>query len=490
MQRLVVAITFLSIFAMATRVSMDTDTWWHLRTGELIAETGSVPTSDSFSYTRAGETWLYPSAAWLMELKLYGLYASFGPGALNVFVAAAVTIALAFVYMALSGGVFLRAFTLILAAAASAVYWAARPYMASFAFTAIFLWILEDFRWRRHQRLIALPLIMLLWANSHPGFAVGFILLAIYAADEAFAWLRAHWQARAFKVKRGEWGAWLRGRFGALLATGAGMIVAVCINPSGPSMLRYPFDTLSIGVLRDFIVEWQSPDFHQRNVWPFVALFFVTLIVLALSKRRIVLSDMLLVSVFGLMALLAGRNIALFALAAPIVLTRHAAPLLAELQRALGIKSAKRKTTRWQRVVNWSIVTLLAATVLTRVVLIFPPAVNERAYNANLPIGAIQFIRQEQPPGNLFNSYNWGGYLIWALRDVPVYVDGRTDLYSDELLEEWLDIIAAEDGWQAQLEAREVRLVLIEPHWPLAKVLAAEGWQLLYADKISVLYGR
>lgn len=489
-RQLIIAVTFLSVFAMALRVSVDSDTWWHLRTGELIAEQHTIPKTDSFSFTRAGESWMYPSAAWLSELKLFLLYDWFGPGGLNLSVAAAVTVAFVFIYLALSGGLFLRAFTLVLAAAASAVFWAARPYIASFVLSAVFLWILEDFRWRRNNRLIWLPFLMTLWANSHPGFAVGFILLAIYGVDELARWLGSRWKAGRFTVKRRDVEKALRGRVGALILSGFAMIVAVFLNPSGPALLLYPFQTVSIGVLRDFIQEWQSPDFHQTNVVPFVALLFATIGALAFSKQRIALSDALLVGVFGIMALLAGRNIALFALAAPIVLSQHAAPIADEVRKRLGLRQRKAKPARWLGWLNIAIVALLLLAIGVKARQVLSPDFNERAFSKGLPIGAIDFIRREQPAGRIFNSYNWGGYLIWALPDYPVYVDGRTDLYSDELLTEWLEIVGAESGWQEKLKAWDVHLVLLEPHWALSKVLSYEGWQLLYEDEVSVLYGK
>ncbi len=489
-RQLIIAVTFLSVFAMALRVSVDTDTWWHLRTGELIAEELTIPKTDSFSYTRAGESWVYPSAAWLSELKLFLLYDWFGPGGLNLWVAGAVTLAFVFIYLSLSGGLFVRAFTLVLAAAASAVYWAARPYMASFIFTAVFLWILEDFRWRRNNRQIWLPILMIVWANSHPGFAIGFILVAIYSADELVRWLDGRWQRGGLKIKRSDVEKALRGPLGALILAGLAMIVAVCLNPSGPALLLYPFQTVSIGVLRDFIQEWQSPDFHQTNVMPFLALLFATIAALSFSKQHIVLSDALLVGVFGIMALLAGRNIALFALAAPIVLSRHAAPIADGASKRLGLHQGKTKQARWLGWLNIAIAALVVLGIGIKARQVLSLDFNQQAFSKGLPIGAIDFIQREHPPGRMFNSYNWGGYLIWALPEYPVYVDGRTDLYSDELLTEWLGIVGAEPGWQEKLAAWDVRLILLEPHWALSKVLLYEDWQLLYVDEVSVLYGK
>ncbi|MGH2582779.1 MAG: hypothetical protein ACRDFQ_07770, partial [Anaerolineales bacterium] len=262
MKSLVRAITLLAIFTMALRVSIDTDTWWHLRTGELILEQGSIPKTDMFSYTRFGETWRYPSAAWISEVTLFAIYDRFGAAGLDVLAAVMVALAFAFIHMTLSGGQFLRAFALIFGAIASGIFWAARPYLATFVLSAVFLWVLEDYRWERKNHLVFLPILMILWANSHPGFAVAFILLGIYLVDGAIERVKAYGKADMPKGRRLSLRFFWGGKIGSLLLVGVLMIFAVSINPSGPALLKYPFETISIGVLQDFIQEWQSPDFH------------------------------------------------------------------------------------------------------------------------------------------------------------------------------------------------------------------------------------
>ena len=228
-RNLVIAVTFLLIFFAGLQFSVDNDTWWQLRTGELIAEQGAIPTTDSFSYTRAGEPWHYPSNAWLSELQLFLIYDNFGSGGLNIWVAALVTLAFFFIYLSMSGSLFLKSFVLVLAVLASGTYWAARPYMVSFVLAAVFLWILEDFRWRRRNRLVWVPALMILWVNSHPGFAIGFLLLGMYLVDEGVRWAVARFRSTG-KLLRVS-----RDRLGALGLAALGAVVAACINPAGPA---------------------------------------------------------------------------------------------------------------------------------------------------------------------------------------------------------------------------------------------------------------
>jgi hypothetical protein len=69
---------------------------------------------------------------------------------------------------------------------------------------------------------------------------------------------------------------------------------------------------------------------------------------------------------------------------------------------------------------------------------------------------AVDFLKENHPEGRLFNSYNWGGYLLWALPEYPVFVDGRTDLYNDEIIGQWSQVVRAEEGWQEVLARWDV----------------------------------
>jgi hypothetical protein len=485
--RLVTWITFLAIFAMSARVSVDSDTWWHLRAGQWIIEQRQVLQADLFSYTRFGQPWQYPG--WLVEAPIAWIYQTFGPGGLNLWTALMVTLAFTFVWRTLSGGVFLRAFVLVLAAAVSGVYWAARPYLVTFLLAAVFLWLLERHRWQRTPRslsgLWALPVLMVIWANSHGGFAVGFILWGIYWFAEGVSWLLP------VLFHRDPAGGGRQSRFVRLSVIGILMIASVAINPSGVVMLAYPFKTVSIGALQDYIQEWQSPDFHSRQVQPFIWLLLLTFGAVGASRRRLALTDFLLFAGFAYMALLAWRNVALFALVAPPVLTRHAAPLLAVLSRRFGLSRASpAPPTRRQKWLNGIVFLVLILAVAIKAGIDFPPPANQEAFRKTMPVDAVAFIKEKSPPGRLFNSYNWGGYLLWELPEYPVFIDGRTDLYNDQVITEWLQVVRAGPGWQQLLDRWGVRLILIEPGMPVVGHLESEGWQLLYQDQQAVVYSR
>ena len=377
-RKLAVWITFLAIFAMGARISMDTDTWWHLRAGQWIIEHHQPLRVDEFSYTRAGAPWEYPG--WLVEVPMYLIYHVFGPGGLNLWTAALVTLAYVFVWSTLEGGTFLRAFVIVLAATASGVYWAARPYLVTFLCAAVFLWILESYRWQKPRYpkwlIWLMPLLMVLWANSHGGFIIGFILWGVYWISEAGSKAWDTWVGQKTPFMLRNWST-------PLFWSGILMLISVCVNPYGPVMLLYPIRTVEIGALRNYIQEWQSPDFHSLSVQPFAWLFLLTFAAVGASRRRLAFIDFVLVAGFAYMGLLAGRNIALFSIVAPMVLTRHAAPVLSAVGRRFSVK-AEHLSPRNKALstLNLFILIFLTLAVIAKIAMVYPTAVNEKAFRA------------------------------------------------------------------------------------------------------------
>ena len=275
----------------------------------------------------------------------------------------------------------------------------------------------------------------------------------------------------------------------ALALAAAVSAAAVSLNPHGPVMLLYPFRTVSIGVLQDYIQEWQSPNFHHLEVQPFLWMLFLTIAALAFSRRRRGTTEVLGVVAFAYLSLLAGRNIALFALFTGPVLARHGhsalEPVIARFGRGPQIPE------RIARVLNLVILALLLVAAAAKVSIPLTPMTNEQALEGQVPVAAVEWIRQHHPAGPLFNSYNWGGYVLWALYpDYPSFVDGRTDLFDDEILTDYLDAWRADADWGAVIDRWGLRLALLEPDAPLVGALEDAGWVQLYADGQAVVLGR
>ena len=89
----------------------------------------------------------------------------------------------------------------------------------------------------------------------------------------------------------------------------------------------------------------------------------------------------------------------------------------------------------------------------------------------------------------MFNRYRWGRFLIWRLwPEYLVFVDGRTDLYGDDVLEDYVEIATAGPRAMALLEAYGVTWAIIRPDDALGTLLACEGWELAYEDRVAVVW--
>jgi hypothetical protein len=486
-QRLMIAILFILLFVMAVRVPTDTDTWWHIRSGEYIVQNGEVPRTDPFSYTRYGHEWI--DHGWGSQIVIYGVYDLFGgstqPGdsgniGLALYTAALATLGMAFVYLMCDGNVYLRAFMVVLGAATAAVFWSPRPQMFSFMLGALVLYLLHLYKRERFDRLWLIPPVMLIWANLHGGFAIGFIFMFGSIAGEVLGNL--------FNGDDPDVVSW--GRLRKMVIVALVSIPMIAINPNGIQMLGYPFRTVGIGALQDFIQEWASPNFHQPSTWPFMVLLLGVLAAAGLSSRRIDWTDLTLVCGTAFLALTAGRNIAVFAIVATPVLSHHLNVWLADHGWQIKLR---RRMSRTTLIINWTLLVLIALAGVVKIAAALNEKTVREAQEDRFPVELAEYLHETPPPGHMFNSYNWGGYLMFAAPNVPVYVDGRTDLYDDEFLRQYLDIVFIRDGWQAALDAQDIGFVAIEGNSVLATMLRTlpDEWrEQLFDDERSALFVR
>jgi hypothetical protein len=209
---------------------------------------------------------------------------------------------------------------------------------------------------------------------------------------------------------------------------------------------------------------------------------------------------------FGYLAFLARRNFGPFAMLAAPVLSRHLPVLLESwvervrprwleaknrLDLLKWLPESKPLSPRITRIFNALIIGLLALVAAVKVYLVTNPALVDYFERQTFPVKAAGWIKDNQPPGNLFNAYNWGGYLLWNLPGYPVFVDGRTDLYNDAVLGEYLQIAAGGAGALSMLDAHSVNVVLVEAGSALGRLLEnSRDWQRRFGDDLATVFVR
>jgi hypothetical protein len=317
----------------------------------------------------------------------------------------------------------------------------------------------------------------------HGGFIVGYLLIGIYFMGEVIETLIS--MILGQKKLNEEWQN--RKKYLLVLAAvGIASIFTGMINPHGPAILLYPFQTISIGTLQDYIAEWQSPNFHTPEVQPFIILLFLLILAVGISTKKRSARELLLISIFGYMSLIAVRNVGLFALVAAPIACRHLDAGLNPLFERL--KSEKELPKKLTKSINLILAVLLTFAGLIRVVTQMDNEVNREQIHQQIPLEAFEFIVEEKPEGALFNSYNWGGYVVWTLYpDYLSFVDGRTDLFTDEILNEYLNAWLAKPGWQTFLEEWEIQWALLEIDSPLSKAMIYDGWKVLFQNEQAII---
>jgi hypothetical protein len=383
-----------------------------------------------------------------------------GMGALTVLI----------IYGTLSGSSFVNSACLILAALTAAPVWSPRPQLFSFVLLAILdAWLSQ--RGRRALRgFWLLPLFFAIWANLHGGWIWGFLLLV------------AHLVALIPIGTPRAGAAWRP--FGELLAWTVAAALAIAINPNGPALWRLPFHTVNVSM---DIQEWASPDFHRLDLHPLLWMLLLLLLTARFAASRTGPAAALKLAGFAYLAFVSQRNIAPFAIVAAPVLAEWGDSAVTALRARLPAGPTRQPEAAIPRparlAMNFVLLAALGLAGIGRAL----AASSESMVLQSFPAAAARWIASHRPEPRLYNSYNWGGYLIWALPEYPVFIDGRADLYGSELILEWREIASGSAAGLERLDQRGVNTVIIEPGWPLVDRLRAAGWRTGYQDEQSVV---
>jgi hypothetical protein len=464
------------LLAMTARNAVDPDLWWHLRTGQLIVETGHIPHSDPFSFTRAGSPWV--SHEWLSEVVFYEIWKYAGAAGLIIFSAVVTTAGFMLLYLrcptqARSAA---AATALALGAVAAAPSWGVRPQMFTFALASLLLWLLERGQ-ERPWTLLYVPPLFLLWINLHAGFAFGPALLIVWGAGLA-------WEAAAAQTP---WSS-VRPQLIRMGVTVLACLALVPFNPSGAQLYRYPLDVVRSAGMRSFINEWLPPDFHQFHYLPLFLLWAALLWALASSGDRPKARLLFPLFLTFLAALDAVRHIALLVLLATPVIA--AALTRVPPWRKTRWDQAADTPIRLKFAFRAAVLLLMGAFTVTRWTQLARQ--QPRVEAEQFPSRAADFLRSHALPNQLFVYYDWGGYAIWKLYpEYRVFIDGRADLYGDHLLKQFQQAAHLSTGWNEVLSQSGAQAALVPSACALAQGLLLDaGWRVEYSDPQAVLFVR
>ena len=477
------AAVYALLLIVGDRLLNDPDTYWHIATGRWIWAHDAVPTADPFSHTLGGAAW--HAHEWLAELIIAGAYGALGWAGVVFLAAFAVAASLALLMRALER-VTQPAVALAVTALSfylMASHLTARPHALAVPILTAWAAALVGARAQgRAPSLRVLPL-MALWANLHGGFVLGLGLTGALSVEAVLM------------AERG------RARQDAILGWGrfvAGASLASLLTPHGVAGWWFPFKLMSLGFALDFVGEWHAPALGPTE--PLV-LWLAALIIFALSAGyRAPLFRVLMVAGLVAMALSHTRNAEPLAILAPLLLAdflpiplrpwgRRGEETWGEGQSSLVRPNSPNLSAPEGRRGNRPSVVgapclVFAATSLAML--------HGYAHDnpAIAPTPALAAARQAGLTGPVLNDYDFGGYLIFE--GVPVFVDGRIDLYGDDFMRDYAAALAAEgDALPRLLDRYHVGWTLLKPgENAVAALDRAPGWGRVYADASTVVHRR
>ncbi|MGQ0609274.1 MAG: hypothetical protein ACT4OQ_12565 [Chloroflexota bacterium] len=434
----------------------DPDYFWHLRTGELMLESG-LPRNDPFSFTYGGAWVLHE---WLSEVVIAWLDRAVGPTVSLAFFALLVPAAFVPATVSLRRlGTPSHAImgAILICAAVTVPYATVRPQLLSWLAMGILISLLLALRPGRPGILIAIPILFVAWANFHGVYVLGLGVLGLYALATLLG------------------DTPMASRRRIVMATFVAAFLAAALTPAGIEGLSYPLryvDSGDWGLAN--IPEWQSPNFHDLVQLPLLVLLgAVALLPMPTGHRWLRFAAVL--ALIG--ALLANRNAPV---AAVVSFPYVAMAITASAWRPGPTPAGGR------------LLQVGACVVIVAVALLTLPSTSgwRGVALSRYPATAIRHLAAE-PVARLATEYGWGGFAIEQLYDrgTRVFVDGRNDMYPQEILEEYTTLREARPGWERIVDQWEIEALLFPADAPIVRGIAQSmGWcEVLVTDREVLL---
>lgn len=465
------AYSLIALTAISVRDRFDDpDLWWHLKLGQIIWTTHSIPTTEIFSHTAAGHPWI--PHEWLSQLSMFLAYRISAYSGLMLWLLTFTSVLLILLY----GYSYAYAKNAKIAFLGAVIGWyfatvgmAIRPLMLGHILLIVELLVLQLGRTTNSRWFWALPPLFGIWVNCHGSYSIGLLILLITLSC-AFLTLRVGPIVSS---------AWLPQPRRTLILASIASGVALFCNPMGWKLLTYPLNVLFLqhtGL--SSVEEWQPLPLLDLRAAGLLLILGAIALAAAARKIEIRVEESLLLSIGGVLAVQHQRMLFLFGiLAAPVVCR-----LLAHSWTGYDSKR------------DLPVANAVGIVIAIVVVVASFPSQAELASQVvkDSPVGAVEFIRNANLKGPMLNDYGFGGYLIWALPEHKVFVDGRADVF------DWSGVLATFKRWalleedpQILLNRYQIQFCVLNTGAPVGRVLPyLPGWRKAYQDAQASVFVR
>lgn len=454
---LIVLIISISIF-LTSQYVLDTDYFWHIKAGKYMFNNG-ILTHDVFSWFMYGKYWV--SHEWLFELILYSFKLIFGN--YHIIMYSFVSISLLFLIIfslnreGYSKNIFYTLFFLLLFIIMFLGFVQARPHLLSYTLLALTIYLCFDlYNNKDSKKIYFLPLITIIWANIHGGSSnLSYLLCCLFLICGLFN----------FKFKKIESNKISKKQIYRYLLVMVLCMISVCINIHGVKMFIYPYINILDTTMLDNIAEWQPT--ALKYIYHYAYFFYLLFIVMTmlLSSKKIRFIDLILLLCMTYLGLKSVR----FWLYSPIVMSF----IIFDYVKEFKVPSI--------------VIYMLSTLILIILVLGIGSFIYRKiTYSLNIPNELVKVIKEEQPK-RLFNTYDYGGELIY--NNIPVFIDGRADLYSKYSLKDYFDMSNLNEGYEELINKYEFDYLLTDKRYKIYEYLKYnKDYIVIYENKKLVLY--
>lgn len=456
------------------------DTLWHIKAGSIMLAQGGLITHDIFSHTAEGQPWM--AHEWLAEVVMALCHQVAGIAGVVIFFSLLVAftfwllLRLARQYLDDLPALFCVFVALLLAGS----HLLARPHLFTWFFSVLTLHILLV----RRERLFFLPLLTLVWANTHGGFILGLLLQGIFLAGFVLEQRPTPFSLRQW------WVTGSQGRKPALVLLLS--VLAGLVTPFGLELYLFPFHVTGDAFINN-IGEWTAP--NLRTLWPFRFYLLLLLLLLALGKVRVGWTNLLLLIFFVNAAFRHSRHVSLAGILLTPLLVQLLVPWGHRLRSLLPAKKSRAAELTLSPV-SGPVATFCLAALLFATAGSLQPALRDSLAEQFFPLPehfsatALDYLAESRPQGRMFNEYSLGGYLIYSLEPAEkVFIDGRADMYGEKIFTDYGKIAKAEAEADELLAQYGVDWIIFPWDRPLIRYLKAGGdWREVYRDsQVSIL---
>ena len=448
----------------------DPDLWWHLKTGQIIWTTHTIPTRDIFSYTTNHHAWV--PHEWLAQTLIYGAYRIGGYSGLMF------GLCLSTIVLLIAGYVLCTLYSrnAKVAFVGAMLIWffsttglAIRPQMIGYCLLILELLLIQLGRTYKPLWFFLLPPLFAVWVNCHGSFFLGIVVACVFLVCSFFNF-------QIGSLVSLPWDQHRRTMLGLALILSAALLF---LNPSGLRQVLYPLNTLfhqPIGLSHS--KEWMPLTMTGGRGLGFLAVLGGIYLLTIALRADLFLDEMVLLALGTWLAVSHERMLFVFGiLAAPIV------------SRLLSSCWDGYDAAQDHPVPN----AVLIVISLLAIVWGFPSESNlTRQVADGSPVEAVKFIQNHHLSGPMLNDYVYGGYLIWSAPEYPVFVDGRADVY------EWTGVLEQFGKWallesdpKTLLDEYSINFCLLTKRSPMVHVLPLlPDWKMVYSSNKSAIFVR